>query len=44
MHFRLESKVMVLSDVPKAEDVVPVAKLKVFDAAYARLLSANSTN
>jgi len=39
-----KSKVMVLSDVPKAEDVVPVAKLKVFDAAYARLLSANSTN
>ena len=39
-----KSKVMVLSDVPKAEDVVPVAKLNVFDAAYARLLSANSTN
>jgi len=39
-----KSKVMVLSDVPKAEDVVPVQKLKVFDAAYARLLSTNSTN
>jgi para-nitrobenzyl esterase len=39
-----KSKVMILSDVPKAEDTVPVQKLKVFDAAYARLLSANSTN
>jgi len=39
-----KSKVMILSAVPKAEDVVPVQKLTVFDAAYARLLSANSTN
>ena len=39
-----KSKVMILSDVPKAEDVVPAQKLTVFDSAYARLMSANSTN
>jgi len=39
-----KSKVMLLSPVPKAEDVVPVQKLTVFDAAYTRMMSANSTN
>ena len=39
-----KSKVMILSDVPKAEDVVPVQKLGVFEAAYARLLGTASTN
>jgi len=39
-----KSKVMVLSDVPKAEDVVPVQKLTVFEAAYARLFGPPATN
>jgi len=38
------SKVMVLGDAPRAEDTVPAPKLAVFDAAYARLLSAGGTN
>jgi para-nitrobenzyl esterase len=39
-----KSKVMILSDVPKAEDMVPVQKLTAFEAAYARLLGAPATN
>lgn len=38
------SKVMVLGDTSQAEDAVPVPKLTVFDAAYAKLLSTNATN
>jgi para-nitrobenzyl esterase len=39
-----KSKVMVLGDTPKVEETVPAAKLAVFDAAYARLLSTPGTN
>jgi len=34
-----KSKVMVLGDTPAAEGTVPTAKLTLFDAAYARMLS-----
>jgi para-nitrobenzyl esterase len=38
------SKVMMLGEPVKAEDVVPAAKLTLFDTAYARMLSTQGTN
>jgi para-nitrobenzyl esterase len=38
------SRVMVLGDIPAAEGAVPAAKLTLFEAAYARMLSTPGTN